>query len=67
MNTVHSSAARLAAVLGDRCGCRRCLRAEDARDADGWPILMGFVIVCLSCGDKRCPRAESHAEACAGS
>lgn len=59
--------AHLAAVLGDRCGCRSCLRAADARDATNWPILMGYMIVCLTCGDKRCPKAADHRESCSGS
>lgn len=58
--------AHLAQVVGDACACRSCLRARDARDASGWPILLGTFIVCLECGDKRCPKASDHAQACGG-
>lgn len=47
------------------CGCRRCLRERDARDAQGWPILLGTMVVCLRCGDKRCPAAFDHRSPCA--
>lgn len=59
--------AHLAQVVGDACACRRCLRERDARDPTGWPILLGTMIVCLTCGNKRCPNSESHEYACTGS
>jgi len=59
--------AHLAQLVGDACACRSCLRARDARDAAGWPILMGTMVVCMQCGNKRCPHAESHESACTGS
>lgn len=50
------------------CWCRSC--DAEVRDqyaaAGGNPFdLMVTMTVCVACGDKRCPRADSHDVACA--
>lgn len=52
------------------CGCARCVdgRAADER-ANGVPFSMslgsmGRMIVCETCGNKRCPHASFHGNAC---
>jgi hypothetical protein len=62
-----AAGAHLAAVTAGKCACRTCMRERDDRDASGWPILLGTMVVCLECGNKRCPKAESHDHACTGS
>jgi hypothetical protein len=58
--------ARLAQLTGGKCACRSCIRERGDRDEAGWPLLMGTMIVCVECGNKRCPRANSHENACSG-
>ena len=41
------------------CCCYRCLRERD--EARAW------LIVCPTCGNKRCPKASDHELACTGS
>jgi Zn finger protein HypA/HybF involved in hydrogenase expression len=47
------------AERGLTCGCWTCLEA--ARVMPNW------MVVCPQCGNKRCPRATSHDNACSGS
>lgn len=47
------------------CGCcRKCL--EDVEE-HGLPILLQEMVVCVKCGNKRCPKAEDHSMACTNS
>lgn len=48
------------------CGCRACLIERDER-CFGWPIASTHMIVCETCGNKRCPHAADHRNACTGS
>jgi hypothetical protein len=59
--------ALLSQAMGGRCGCRACIRERGDRDASGYPLLMGMMIVCLQCGNKRCPHGHHHANACTNS
>ena len=45
------------------CGCKRCLTERDER-VHGIPAVLTRMVVCPACGDKRCPRAEDHRNAC---
>jgi hypothetical protein len=45
------------AANGGQCGCRACS-----------PVSMNMrMVLCPSCGNKRCPRASDHRNACTGS
>lgn len=67
--------ARIAFIPGqatpvDLCGCHFCeeewLNVMDDLDPDS-RRLGAFMILCESCGNKRCPRATYHRHACTGS
>jgi len=51
------------------CKCHRCIKEHDIRS----PAFPQFrlsatqMIVCLKCGNKRCPHASDHRLACTGS
>ncbi len=49
------------------CQCRKCLAERDERDDSGWPILLGRMILCQTCGNKRCPHATDHELPCTDS
>jgi hypothetical protein len=52
---------------GERCGCQACdefLRL--VADLDYFALPTGM-IVCTTCGNKRCPHATDHREDCTGS
>ena len=49
------------------CGCRRCIRERDERTAWGLPLESARMILCPTCGNKRCPHATDHRLACTGS
>jgi hypothetical protein len=49
------------------CECYRCLTERDAKDAAGWPITMTRMILCPTCGCKRCPHATDHRFKCTDS
>jgi hypothetical protein len=54
-------------VLTD-CECLSCLRWRGVKDkVTGFPVELTRMIVCPVCGNKRCPRAASHDNACTGS
>ena len=48
------------------CECIRCLR-ERADWTAGFPTEMTKMILCPECGNKRCPKASDHRNACTGS
>lgn len=62
-------------TAGERCGCHRCTddldRVTDpiVSKADGWLGMVGShgMIVCTTCGNKRCPHATDHRLECGGS
>lgn len=49
------------------CKCRRCIKEHNLTGPDGYPISMTQMIVCPTCGNKRCPHASDHRLACTGS
>jgi len=52
-----------------RCGmpCHRCIRELDLRDHTGsLPLNNVRMILCETCGNKRCPHASDHRLACSG-
>lgn len=51
----------------DGCGCRACRRARDERTPWGFPVETSMMIVCETCGYKRCPHATDHRHACTNS
>lgn len=51
--------------MRENCGnCLKCL--NDPRLGLENPVLM-MMVVCLDCGNKRCPKASDHELACSGS
>jgi hypothetical protein len=51
------------------CGCRQCLRdrKDENPPGSGWPTELTMMILCPTCGNKRCPHATDHRHACTGS
>lgn len=43
------------------CGCARCI------DKTGWPMGFPHMVVCGTCGNKRCPHAGDHRADCTNS
>lgn len=54
---------RKAMQAAAQCGCLTCLEAADPHFAD-FPTRM---VLCATCGNKRCPHATDHANPCSGS
>jgi hypothetical protein len=49
-------------------GCKNCHRCLDSvRNEYGFPITLSRMIVCATCGNKRCPHATDHKLKCTGS
>lgn len=48
------------------CPCRRCVR-ERGDQIGGLPAALAMMIVCPTCGNKRCPHANDHRHECTGS
>lgn len=55
------SNAGLGAGSGARCWCHACRPVTPLRHGDM------RMIVCPDCGNKRCPKANNHGNACTGS
>lgn len=55
--------------MSEQCWCRRCeeARGETFELQPGWTMPVSRFIVCPICGNKRCPRASSHENACTAS
>lgn len=49
-----------------QCDCLTCIR-ERGDTIDGLPHELCEMIVCTTCGNKRCPKANDHRNACTGS
>jgi hypothetical protein len=52
--------------MSSECQCRQCLRDRDEHDM-GLPIGMTWLVVCETCGNKRCPHATDHRHECTNS
>jgi len=50
-----------------RCTCHACIAEHDLRGPGGWPLGMTMMVLCQTCGNKRCPHATDHRNACTGS
>jgi hypothetical protein len=64
----------LGAVPEARCGCRACLRERKDGITNYYKGQPYFVpaerytmVLCATCGNKRCPHATDHRHACTGS
>lgn len=51
----------------ERCECHACIAEHDLRGPGGLPLAMTRMVLCPICGNKRCPRATDHRNACTGS
>lgn len=49
---------------GEVCGCAECRRAIDAVIESFYSMLSQGMVLCSSCGNKRCPHAISHKHVC---
>jgi hypothetical protein len=57
---------RIRATVDQNCkNCYRCL--DGVRNDYGFPITSSRMIVCATCGNKRCPHATDHKLKCTGS
>lgn len=50
-----------------RCECHACILEHDLHGPGGLPLSLTKMIVCPECGNKRCPKAQDHRNACTGS
>lgn len=52
-----------------KCGCRQCLRDRNERHSSipSLPAEAGMMILCSTCGNKRCPHATDHRNECTNS
>lgn len=56
--------------MSDKCNCRQCLRdRKEGRRVGGvfFSAESTRMILCPTCGNKRCPHAADHRNACTGS
>jgi hypothetical protein len=50
------------------CGCYRCVENDAVDVGYGYiPFVMTQMIVCATCGNKRCPHGTDHNLGCTGS
>ncbi len=47
--------------LTANCWCHKC---NESVTVDGFPLALTQMILCPDCGNKRCPKANNHANAC---
>jgi hypothetical protein len=52
-----------------QCECHACIKEFKLKALDHmeWPLDLVKMIVCPTCGNKRCPKASDHRLACTGS
>lgn len=48
----------------DGCQCYQCLLDSGKKTEEGHLVANTRFIVCVSCGNKRCPHATNHVFAC---
>lgn len=66
--TVHQYGSHLVVFTeGERCSCSECLTSIDAVIDSFYSVAGAGMILCSSCGNKRCPHAYSHKYVCTGS
>ena len=49
------------------CHCHQCIKDNDLKDESGLPLNASRMIVCVTCGNKRCPHASDHRLECTNS
>lgn len=49
------------------CPCQSCLEVAHGDDPEPWSTPLGRMILCPTCGNKRCPHANHHDNGCTGS
>ncbi len=50
------------------CTCHHCIKELDLKGQDGiFPLSLTQMILCPTCGNKRCPHASNHRLACTDS
>lgn len=52
--------------MSDECLCHQCIKDRDVR-VGAFPYSSVFMILCPTCGNKRCPHASDHRNACTNS
>lgn len=50
----------------ESCECHRCIEEKGLR-VGGVPLSSAKMILCPTCGNKRCPKANDHRNECSGS
>jgi hypothetical protein len=53
-------------MIGYDCQCRQCIR-DRGDNHSGYPLEVFKMILCQTCGNKRCPHATDHRNACTNS
>lgn len=53
--------------MADQCRCLRCIRKGNLRGPTGFLLSQTQMIVCETCGNKRCPHASDHRNKCTNS
>lgn len=51
----------------ENCGCFACIGDKPAYEGAWLTVGMSRMIVCATCGNKRCPHGTDHRNACTGS
>lgn len=49
------------------CECHACIKERDLRGPGGFPLSSSKMILCPTCGNKRCPHAYNHRNECTNS
>lgn len=66
MSDVRANDVLLTVYGIEGCGCQHCVHAVVSKRP--WPHCLEYpFIACESCGNKRCPKATHHDNACTGS
>lgn len=53
--------------VADGCQCYYCIATRGDKTPAGFPVTMTRMIVCETCGSKRCPHGTYHGHACTDS
>lgn len=50
------------------CQCHQCIKDGNLKiKGNDWPLSVGMMILCPTCGNKRCPQANNHRNPCTNS
>ena len=50
-----------------KCICHKCIKVHDIRNEWGFPLSSSMMILCPTCGNKRCPKASDCSLECTNS